>query len=246
MRVVTGNCCDTEETRLPDTSQVLQRRSGCTTGTQEQLVAIKTLTVSSHRGFRATPCHDKKLPDHAGALANVLLHQLAARDPDEGAVCVVRHGPRQQSLARPWWPIQQHSLRSEPCGSQISCLEPRAAVMPGLCGLMNYRNMPRPLCSMARGGGAVTERGTVLMQPDHPLQATAYLGLRHSKAFKQLWMLDRQLNDLHSTSHSQTMDGMLCNASSNTAVCRGTSMRHVQDPACQQAHIRASKWSSPP
>ena len=76
--------------------------------------------------------------------------------------------------------------------------------------------------------------GTGRAQPDHTLQATAYLGLCHSKTLEQLWMLDRQLNDLHSTSHSDTVGEALCNAflaSSKLALCCGTFARHVQDPA---------------
>ncbi len=57
-----------------------------------------------------SPGHDKELSDHAAALPNVLLHQLTARDPDEGAVCVVGHCPGQQGLARTRGAIQQHTL----------------------------------------------------------------------------------------------------------------------------------------
>ena len=46
------------------------------------------------------PGHDEELSDHAGPLADVLLHQLRARDADEGAVCVVGHSSSQQGLPR--------------------------------------------------------------------------------------------------------------------------------------------------
>ena len=45
------------------------------------------------------PGHDKQLPHHAAPLPDVLLHQLAARHADEGAVGVVGHRARQQRLA---------------------------------------------------------------------------------------------------------------------------------------------------
>lgn len=57
-----------------------------------------------------SPGHDKQLPDHAAALSNVLLHQLTARDPDEGAVCVVGHRPGQQGLTRTRGAVQQDTL----------------------------------------------------------------------------------------------------------------------------------------
>ena len=56
------------------------------------------------------PGHDEELADHAGALADVLLHQLRPGHANEGAVRVVRHCPRQQCLARAWRPVQQHPL----------------------------------------------------------------------------------------------------------------------------------------
>jgi hypothetical protein len=56
------------------------------------------------------PSHDEELADHAAAFADVLLHQLGARDADEGAVRVVRHGARKQRLARAWRAVQQHAL----------------------------------------------------------------------------------------------------------------------------------------
>lgn len=65
------------------------------------------------------PGHDKELADHAGALANVLLHQLAAGHADESAVCVMRHRTRQQCLPRSWRPIQQHSLQHAGNSSQV-------------------------------------------------------------------------------------------------------------------------------
>ncbi len=43
--------------------------------------------------------HDEELAHHARALADVLLHELGARDADEGAVGVVRHRAREQRLA---------------------------------------------------------------------------------------------------------------------------------------------------
>ena len=95
-------------------------------GAAASLVAIGTPTASLHGEVKGAPCHDKQLPDHAGALADILLHQLAARDPDEGAVCVVSDGPRQQSLARPWWPIQQDALHIAHCGSQAEFQASRA------------------------------------------------------------------------------------------------------------------------
>ena len=42
--------------------------------------------------------HLEELPDHAGALAHVLLHQLAANDPDEAGIRPVCHSSRQQRL----------------------------------------------------------------------------------------------------------------------------------------------------
>ena len=43
-------------------------------------------------------------------LANVLLHQLRPRHPDEGAVCVVRDRAREQRLARARRPVHDHAL----------------------------------------------------------------------------------------------------------------------------------------
>ncbi len=51
----------------------------------------------------ASPRHDEELAHHAAALANVLLHQLAARHANEGAVGVVRHRTRKQRLACTCW-----------------------------------------------------------------------------------------------------------------------------------------------
>ena len=56
------------------------------------------------------PGHDKQLPDHAGALADVLLDELAARHADEGAVRVMCHSAREESLACAGRPVKQHSL----------------------------------------------------------------------------------------------------------------------------------------
>lgn len=58
-----------------------------------------------------TPGHHEEFPHHATALANVLLHQLTARHPDEGAVGVVRHCSGQQRLASSRRAIQQHTLQ---------------------------------------------------------------------------------------------------------------------------------------
>jgi hypothetical protein len=58
----------------------------------------------------AVPGHDEQLADHAGPLANILLHKLTSRHADEGAVGVVRHRTRQQRLARARRAIQKHSL----------------------------------------------------------------------------------------------------------------------------------------
>ena len=66
--------------------------------------------MQGSRPARGTPGHDEELADHAGALADVLLHQLRAGHPDEGAVRVVRHRTRQQRLARARGPVQQHAL----------------------------------------------------------------------------------------------------------------------------------------
>mmetsp|Transcript_17530 Transcript_17530/g.52738 ORF Transcript_17530/g.52738 Transcript_17530/m.52738 type:complete len:264 (+) Transcript_17530:600-1391(+) len=55
--------------------------------------------------------HHEELAHHAAALANVLLHQLAARHPDEAALRVVRHGPREQRLAGAWRPVEEDTLR---------------------------------------------------------------------------------------------------------------------------------------
>ena len=60
--------------------------------------------------FAAHRAHNKQLADHAGALADILLHQLAAGHAYEGAVCVVRHRARQQRLPRAWRAVQQHAL----------------------------------------------------------------------------------------------------------------------------------------
>ena len=71
----------------------------------------ETSLACEGEGRPTAPGHDEQLPDHSGALPDVFLHQLAARNPDEGAVGVVRHGARQQRLgpcpgartaARPW------------------------------------------------------------------------------------------------------------------------------------------------
>lgn len=45
--------------------------------------------------------HLEELSDHAGALAHILLHQLAADDPDEAGVRAVGHRSRQQRFAGP-------------------------------------------------------------------------------------------------------------------------------------------------
>lgn len=63
------------------------------------------------QGYQPAPGHDEELADHAGALADVLLHQLRAGHADEGAVGVVRHCARQQRLPRARRPVQQHTLR---------------------------------------------------------------------------------------------------------------------------------------
>jgi len=54
--------------------------------------------------------HHEELAYHAGALANVLLDQLAARDTDEGAIRVVGDRAREQRLACAWRAVHEHSL----------------------------------------------------------------------------------------------------------------------------------------
>ena len=62
------------------------------------------------REVLCAPGHDEQLPDHAGALANVLLDKLAARHTDEGAIRVMCHGASEESLACAGRPVEQHSL----------------------------------------------------------------------------------------------------------------------------------------
>ena len=69
-----------------------------------------TVGQQQHQPQGRAPRHDEQLADHARALADVLLHQLAARHADERAVGVVRHRARQQRLPRARRPIQQHAL----------------------------------------------------------------------------------------------------------------------------------------
>jgi len=90
-------------------SQVLQR--------PHRVTASHGRAAHSAGDARGAPRHDEQLADHARALANVLLHQLAARHADEGAVGVVRDRARQQRLARPGRPVQQHALRTVPGAS---------------------------------------------------------------------------------------------------------------------------------
>lgn len=57
------------------------------------------------------PRHHEQLPDHAGPLPDVLLDQLGAGDPDEGAVRVVGDCTCQQSLSGPRGAVEQHAFR---------------------------------------------------------------------------------------------------------------------------------------
>src|SRR5690606_12094202 len=47
----------------------------------------------------------------AGADAHEHLHEVRARDGEEGHPRLTRHGAREQRLARPWRPHHQHALR---------------------------------------------------------------------------------------------------------------------------------------
>ena len=68
-------------------------------------ISLRTLALS--------PGHDKELSHHARTFTNVLLHQLRARDADEAAVRVVRHGSSKQRLPRTRWTVQKHTLRAD-------------------------------------------------------------------------------------------------------------------------------------
>ena len=70
--------------------------------------------------------HLEQLAHHAGALAHVLLHQLAADDADEAGVRAVRHRPCQQRLARACRCIhvQEWSINTTPV-PQVSRRQPR-------------------------------------------------------------------------------------------------------------------------
>mmetsp|Transcript_38171 Transcript_38171/g.107902 ORF Transcript_38171/g.107902 Transcript_38171/m.107902 type:complete len:380 (+) Transcript_38171:280-1419(+) len=67
--------------------------------------------VHEDDGGGVLPGHDEELAHQAAALADVLLHELAARDADEAAVRVVRHRPGEQRLAGPRRAVEQHALR---------------------------------------------------------------------------------------------------------------------------------------
>lgn len=58
----------------------------------------------------SAPSHDEQLTDHASALADVLLHQLRARDTNERALGVVGHSTREQSLAGAGRAVQNDTL----------------------------------------------------------------------------------------------------------------------------------------
>ena len=65
------------------------------------------------------PGHHEQLADHARAFANVLLHELAARDTDKSAVGVVRHRACQQGLAGAGRAVQEHTLRNRANGARM-------------------------------------------------------------------------------------------------------------------------------
>lgn len=57
------------------------------------------------------PSHHEKLTNHASTLADVLLHQLRARDTNERALSMVSDGTSKQSLASARRAVENHSLR---------------------------------------------------------------------------------------------------------------------------------------
>ncbi len=73
-------------------------------------ILMRQDTGADNQSSSGAPRHNEQLADHARALADVLLHQLAAGHADEGAVRVVRHRARQQRLPRAWRAVQQHAL----------------------------------------------------------------------------------------------------------------------------------------
>ena len=73
-------------------------------------VIFSALNQNRPLGRLASPGHHEQFAHHPGAFPDELLHQLRPRHADEGALCVVRHGTRQQRLPCTRRPIQQHSL----------------------------------------------------------------------------------------------------------------------------------------
>lgn len=75
-------------------------------------IAAEHLSYSVHT-YDTSELRKKNTTTH---LADVLLHQLRSRHADEGAIRVVRHGPRQQRLPGPRRPVQENALGLSPIG----------------------------------------------------------------------------------------------------------------------------------
>merc|ERR1719162_2325309 len=54
--------------------------------------------------------HNKELTHHATSFADILLHELSARDTDEAALRVVRDSTCKQCLAGSWWAVEENTL----------------------------------------------------------------------------------------------------------------------------------------
>jgi hypothetical protein len=180
-----------------------------------------------------TPGHDKELADHARPLPNVLLHQLPAAHADEGAVGVVRHRPRQQRFAC------KGGVGRE-TGRQVRWAGGGREAVSRCCSTRGQRECGRQQASAKYRARKRAGRPNPSPPPQAPLTALAHthtathaltcawwpiqqhaLGLRDAQRIKQLWVLQRQLNDLQARGRGkagrragQRRPGMSC-------VCRG-------------------------